>query len=859
MNICCCQCNRKLPLYQNSTNLHDYYYNYAVVQPDGSTQYPMRSCVNPSGPTPIAERSDYGCGCVDSPGCQHCGAWHYPFSAQTFDDKAPTTHTVNGCPTHGYRVVHANRIWNGRYGFTDDYVANPLIGTRWTAYAVVVSYTSVGAADTITQPEPRHYVYNSNSSAAADSAQYLSPGGVPVCHHGNANSSGHYSMSNTNPDGSVEGDNPAGILYVGQVEGCCTINADRGIVRCTVPVLKGGTYPEESVPSMETFIGTPEAFPGWLASFNLTYPDLNWDYHSAIFPSQNTGSITLTNTEIKISVKSKVEAFFHADDIPGMHFPVGTDTLEITFEGKATLSAPLTFAAVEADAKALLNNWNMAKDSLWDYGYKTGNCSIAPMVSRRETGGSPGYGYCTPPTSPDLIQQLARQLAFYDASVVGLPLSSMGFASAYYNPGWFDFNAVQYRYADGSLCYSFGQFMPSGVPSQATQFTTGATDTSDLAGFATFSRYKYTYVLQQYPPFVLGGGAFLGGSNGNQVWASKYCEIKEPLPSQNFWAPTSVQPNQAATDPRSWPAPAMRDLTVLDPLTCEPSATLRYNSYDSVAIAGRAAVTFQVDGYGYFDALGTAPQLRVGDAVDFIDANSHVIASNYGVQALVAGGFKFSGGIPTGATFMVSHGHAGDWQWFDITPKGDYVLAFWGMILTGSSSPGVYTYATTATAQQRNVKPNGKRLAVICICPPGSPELTDGWTNATVDFFTGYPTIQPWQSWRANPQQYMVDRFWQVMDNQTSVEDECLSADLALPLVEARLTAPVGAPMQFATASENRWWPMPSQAGWSIACSGVWSYGEKKQPFTATLGKVQTETPTGAGNNLGAGDTGGGL
>jgi hypothetical protein len=264
-----------------------------------------------------------------------------------------------------------------------------------------------------------------------------------------------------------------------------------------------------------------------------------------------------------------------------------------------------------------------------------------------------------------------------------------------------------------------------------------------------------------------------------------------------------------------------------------------------------------------------AAQLRVGDPVDFIGSTSNIIGANLAVTALVTGGFKFTGTVPTGATFMVSHGHAGDWQWFDISPKGDFVLAFFNVDGAG---------VATQSAIQCNVQPNGQKYAVICICPPGSPELTDArWQKGQVYFYTDYPAGIVSGSWRANIIQGMPDRFWiDHDDNQQSDGGSppgCQKAGYTVPMVEARLTAPVGAPLQFTTASADRWLAMPAQTDFSIACSGIWGYGEKIQAFTkpldppsgsstvsdggagaAAAGGAANTAPGAGDSNLGAGD-----
>jgi hypothetical protein len=123
----------------------------------------------------------------------------------------------------------------------------------------------------------------------------------------------------------------------------------------------------------------------------------------------------------------------------------------------------------------------------------------------------------------------------------------------------------------------------------------------------------------------------------------------------------------------------------------------------------------------------------------------------------------------------------------------------------------------------------------------------------------------------------MPDRFWiDHDDNQQSdggSPPRCQKAGYTVPMVEARLTAPVGAPLQFTTASADRWLAMPAQTDFSIACSGIWGYGEKIQAFTkpldppsgsstvsdggagaAAAGGAANTAPGAGDSNLGAGD-----
>jgi hypothetical protein len=850
-------------------------------------------------------------------------------SAATLDFREQKNQCVRGT---GYRGAIANRRFNGRYGFTDDDNANPKISQKYGGYHVGIALSedftsSCTNYDPDTGAVTAFFSTGWSNSGSADSQRNITAWGVEVCQgtSGAGDGSAYSEPSDepkcfnvggacyveplgrilevpsdpcAHPDGGFGTPSPEDARAANKIalQNLCAIDSRRSVV--TIPV-----------PFLGTYTGPLSGFYAWVTGNNsdtttsecFNQPLPNWSINDQHQSSTYTVSgLVLSNTKISGAIDFVMT--YQLDGYQATHNEDGTCTkgaktfsrasrYTYSFGFSASLSGAIVFSDLENDAKGLLNNWNMADDSIWDNTWLQGDCSILPMVSRREVNGAaPGVGYCEAPSTDYGIWQLNQSLAYYDGSVVGAPLSTYKdannhyYPNAFYDQGWFDWTAEIYHYTDNGdgtsqLCYTYGKYMVNGLPSQATQFPEGAADTSDLGpGWSPFSRFKYNYVLAQMPPFVLGGGAYLAGSNATDVYVSKIAEVKMPLPSQNFWQPTSVQPNQAALDNfASWSATPMRDLNILDG-TCTDTGTKRYP--DAVPIAGRAAVMFHDNGGtpNTFNALGIAPQLKEGDSVDFITASNAVVAT-YSVDSIVTGGFKFVGYVPTGAKFMVSHGHAGDWQWFDISPHGDFVLSFFKTTLSMSQDSGgawIQNYTSENTAEQRNVRPDGVPRAIIAICPPNSPELADGRWNganrtANVNFFTGYPSVEPMDSWRCVIQQGMSDRFWiQTQDNQhqenTASEDDppnlqCVSSGLTVPQVEARLTAPIGAPLKFDADSANRWNKMPAQDSFGIGCSGIWNYGTKKLAYTKSLDAVQTPNIAGAGDaSMGAGDmSGGGL
>ncbi|NBQ48144.1 MAG: hypothetical protein EBU33_06800, partial [Sphingobacteriia bacterium] len=160
----------------------------------------------------------------------------------------------------------------------------------------------------------------------------------------------------------------------------------------------------------------------------------------------------------------------------------------------------------------------------------------------------------------------------------------------------------------------------------------------------------------------------------------------------------------------------------------------------------------------------------------------------------------------------------------------------------------------------------------------GSPELSSpAWPARSTVFYTDYPYIQPTEHWYSAINQAMSDRFW--IDNQDAKVSDGVDPDplctrknkdgtpctkdycdpVITPLVEARLHAPTGAPLQFATDSLHQWNKMTSPDEWGTTCSNVWNYGESPLAFANQYGVgnnyadsinttgISTDTDTGWG------------
>jgi hypothetical protein len=489
------------------------------------------------------------------------------------------------------------------------------------------------------------------------------------------------------------------------------------------------------------------------------------------------------------------------------------------------------------------------------------------MVVRKETSGGVGYGYCDVPADTNL-------LAVYDGSIYGAPLPA-----AYYDKGWFDFYEQEYHYIDagagcddgGSLCYTYGNYAPSYLPTTTTHWTDGALDTScrPIANFQPFTRFKEQYKFD-IPIFVNNSCAFIQ-NNLDAFWAGKWAEIKEPLPSQNYWGVCGVQPNQCALDNHSGAfgltCPPMRDIKVLDSETCEITDTDRYPT--AFSICGKSPiVSMSRDSESGIVTVvhGYTPFLRTGDAVDFINNSESVTVENIIVTVDGDTQFHFTGSLPVG-NFVVSHG-ATKFNYYDLSPKGYFVRT--------TNNKGIIK------SEENNIKSNKSHPGIITILPANSPELVNSkWPAHSTVQYTDYPLILPSEYWYSSINQSMADRFW-VKSQDAQISDEgdpatCVAKNqdgtpcipvlapctpLITPLVEARLNAPAGAPLQF--TSDNltptpQWYKMPGQTDWNFSCSNVWNYGESLTAFTKQYGVannygdslnttgISTDTDTGWG------------
>ena len=134
----------------------------------------------------------------------------------------------------------------------------------------------------------------------------------------------------------------------------------------------------------------------------------------------------------------------------------------------------------------------------------------------------------------------------------------------------------------------------------------------------------------------------------------------------------------------------------------------------------------------------------------------------------------------------------------------------------------------TITASQENVQPSSKSTGIIAIVPPGSPEINNSaWPGKNNQIFTdGYPAINPTEYWWSSIQQTMTDRYYTAtQDTQTSNGSGGCTPIIpppTVPKVEARLTAPTGAPFDFSGGDGNAYQKLPPPTDFTFGCDAVW-------------------------------------
>lgn len=754
------------------------------------------------------------------------------------------------CAIYGWKGVQSAKLLLGRNGFVTNYITHPEQSTtRYRAYDVEVSYSQ--SADEFIKWSDE--TYSSVGSMGGKSLRKLTTGGVEDCVgilnpalrtgcNYNGSVMGGEDCLVINDDGTMLIPDTANQISISRASlvAMCGVNSDIGIVTCTVPIMRSNVdsnYGNFDIPDayptlgfgLVSYVGTPENFPSWLSQFNVskdvqigTSGDVGSGHYK--ISCQNSGSISLFDNKIVIHVSAVASGSRQWQDGSDLST---TSSGEMKFEAIANLTSPYTLAEANDDAKALLNYWDMSLVDVYPW-RSDNNCNICPLVSLWEINGGPSWGYCDTPA-------VAGLLAAYDGSVRGAPINyykdadNVNYAVAYYNQGWFDFEATIYNYTyqpdtgGVHLCYKYGSYMHPDVPSMATQFTWGALDTDDrdYGAFQPFSRYKESYIAT-LPPWVNNSGAYVA-TDGGAVYAAKWVEAKKPLASQNYWGECGV----------------MRDITVLGS-TCDDTGTPRYPT--AFPICGRISVTNITRNAGTGVVTVTHlpwSLLRTGDAVDFINEDNTLgTGSNIVVTVDSNTQFHFTGALPVG-NYIMSHG-APNPVWYDPSPKGYFVRV--------KKTDGV------VAAEEGNLPvTNG----IIAIVPPNSPELSR-WSARNTVVYTDYGvakipsvgTASTDAGWYSAIRQQMNDRFWisGQDDKQSNGEGGCEQkteidgiTPVKPPQVEARLHAPTGAPMQFASDSANQWLKMPVVTDFGFRCSGAWNLTPVTGGFRTQFG-VSTNT-----------------
>jgi len=758
-----------------------------------------------------------------------------------------------GRRNNGWKGVQAVKEWQGRYDFTTDYVAHPeQATTKYRQFSI----------DNFTYSESLHQIYGSDTdpsgkrewhgtgNISASCVRTLSAGGVEGC-AGNFtfNSSGNvvqtvpgYPAYTSNLDyigliavagGSLTYDE-AYAANKSLMQSMCAANADLGKVTCLIPYIILDCDGGDNTFSTHAFSGTTQDLDVFITSILKScesYPDAGHPLNNFSI----TATINLTETSCLIAVSGNAILLSNPDALPF------SSERSFNFQINFSLSAPYTLAQCDADAKTLLNEWDLTRDDI--YPWRTdGNCNICPLVSRWEEGGQPGIGYCDTPADAGL-------LAIYDGTIRGAPInyynqSTGAYAGLYgsldhggmydypislYDKGWFDWAAEKYSYSDdgaGSnyLCLAFGQFVTDALPnvSMATQFTTGATDAGFSFYSGPFSRYKANYQLP-VPPWMNYSGGY-AATDGGRVYAAKWAEIKEPLPSQNYWGECG----------------AMRVATYLNP-DCTPNAGLRWPS--AYGICGKARVVNATQAGGnVIIVTDQTCYLKNGDSVDFSGVaglGSAVTVAGLSGDVAAVTTFTVAGTLTTpyaSGGYVQSHGSP-DAVWYDLAPKGYFVRVVKNQ---GSKS-----------AEEGNVTPANGHRGIIAILPEGSPEIDNSaWPAASTVIYSDYgqaaipPVGTDWNNvgWYSNLQQAMADRFWiyeqdgVMLDPTTNIWTDAdppvwipaackKNPDAVIPYVEARLHAPAGMPvgcLQFLSDNPPQWNKMPTVENFGFICDSAW-------------------------------------
>lgn len=648
----------------------------------------------------------------------------YDHNSYTADAAHPID--FSKCRKIGFKNVQAARVWHGCFGWTDG--ACPIPQTGCGCESVTL--------ERATYPQTKYLTKDAQCTLNCDYT-YRYAGQLLGCQYEMTGSvDGHYHRgysvaSNTGliTEGTCEDS------YVATYHNACVppdtfsgVWAPQGsILTWSDTALKDATKITAScgrisVPADTHFDGLDgmtaaevEAYYAGLSS-SSSGSDTHWSW---VKNTTISAVASVTNTLISIVISERIVEVWTDLDPPNEVLTIDmTNTVTIA----VTLGGANDFADVQTDCLTLLDQWNLTDDIKYPWRIDD-YCSIAPLVTRREVRG---------PVSPDIWAECGyvdpnstdtSLLDPYDGSIKGAPLGQ-GFGHH------FDFGHITWKQCvDGSSQY---------VPYRATQGawagghdpldgTGEATDTGIPIGATQWTDNYYASLDWLPAPGLMPAGAWVYNHAGAVV-AQKWAETRVPRPSMNFARPCgpdrdrldettvrcihgvvgstveiesataivtgdtvylcSASPladgfytvsktddtHYVCTAKANWPGTS----TEIENCGSGIMGKVRYPT--APGLCGRVQITSCVqDGANVIVTLSTpAPQLRVGDLVDFtsVPGLGSSVAITVATSSTV---FKVVGTLTTSPTllgYLACHG-AASYEWDDTLWKGDYLWATW--------------------------------------------------------------------------------------------------------------------------------------------------------------------------------------
>lgn len=509
-------------------------------------------------------------------------------------------------------------------------------------------------------------------------------------------------------------------------------------------------------------------------------------------------SISETQFQIKLSITGKTTYGTNGIDQWDTYEGVVNSDSYLIFT--ITLSDEYTDADVYADAKGLVNAWNLTDDA--QYPWRTdGQAFVAPLVTRNELAARSPWvsltsdGWSDPDTSSgNWTDPLA---SIYDGSAVGGPLTA-GYGVEGTWRGVFDFNYDVWwrRLCDmggGSFEYfnareKLGAYTPSYLPANCPRWTKGVDLVANFIRPCPFvhctnagvylQKWAETQIPQNSFDFARPYGAdrFLFDEAGTVYQLDAYSSPGNlivrtcdgtPVASHTFtgvWGGDSVSGfyTDCTTD-------GSGILTLGTLFSAIPTGWAYFNG-DAATYFGklrwesapgfgnRLACTATYDsGTGKTTfAVATSPYIVTGDHVDALTTSS-VVGANLSLTRVSDNAFTMDGDYHT-ATLLVPHAYyvtdpstgaplSGQKYYFaNNTPKGDFVWRQWTI--------NNYTGASLSTSKgQSCLTFTAANPSVMAVVPSAA---TETFAHAfTVELPTAVPNGQTWmyafEQWMADP------------------------------------------------------------------------------------------------------------